>query len=106
MTFLPLEALEWGARENLEVDQSGVLGVLILKQENCALCDAAEAMLDRLSGEYPLSVSILALESPAGRTLAEDGEILVPAGIFLDGEPCCYGRPSEARLRREIEQRL
>jgi len=83
-----------------------ILRVLILTQENCEFCDAAKAMFDRLSREYPLSVSTLSLESAAGQALAEKGGILFPPGIFLDGEPCCYGRPSEARLRREIERRL
>ena len=83
-----------------------ILSVLILTQENCDFCDSAKVMLDRLSREYPLSVSTLSLQSAAGQALAEKGGILFPPGIFLDGEPCCYGRPSEARLRREIEQRL
>lgn len=83
-----------------------MLSVLILTKENCDFCDSAKVMLERLSREYPLSVSTLSLESPAGQVLAEKGGILFPPGIFLDGEPCCYGRPSEARLRREIEQRL
>lgn len=83
-----------------------ILSVLILTQENCHFCHSAKAMLDQLSREYPLSISTLSLESPAGQALAEKGGILFPPGIFLDGEPCCYGRPSEARLRREIERRL
>ena len=83
-----------------------MLGVLILTQENCDSCDSAEAMLDRLSHEYPLSVSTLSLESAAGQALAEEGGILFAPGIFLDGEPCCYGRASEPLLRREIERRL
>lgn len=83
-----------------------ILSVLILTQENCDFCDSAKAMLERLAREYPLSVSTLSLESAAGQALAEKGGILFPPGIFFAGEPCCYGRPSEARLRREIEQRL
>lgn len=83
-----------------------MLSVLILTQENCAFCDSAKALLERLSREYPLSVSTLSLDSPAGQELAQRGAILFPPGIFLDGEPCCYGRPSEGRLRREIERRL
>ena len=83
-----------------------ILSVLILKRESCKFCDAAEVMLERLSREYPISISTLSVESAAGRTLAQSGGIAFPPGIFLDGEPCCYGRPSEARLRREIEQRL
>ena len=80
--------------------------MLILTRENCHFCDAAEAMFDRLKREYPLSVSTLALESAAGQALAEKGGILFPPGIFFDGAPCCYGRPSEARLRKEIQRRL
>lgn len=83
-----------------------ILSVLILTQENCGFCDAAKTMLERLSHEFPLAVSTLSVESAAGRALAEKGGILFPPGIFFDGEPCCYGRPSQARLRREIEQRL
>ena len=83
-----------------------ILGVLILTQENCDFCDSAEAILEQLSREYPLSVSTLSLESAAGQQLADKGGIRFPPGIFLDGEPCCYGRPSEGRLRREIERRL
>lgn len=82
------------------------LSVLILTQENCDFCDDAKVMLDRLSREYPLSLSTISLESAAGQALAQKGGIMFPPGIFLDGEPCCYGRPSERRLRREIEQRL
>lgn len=83
-----------------------VLTVLILTQEGCDFCDAAEAIFDRLSREYPLSISTMSLESAAGQALAQKGGILFPPGIFFDGEPCCYGRPSERRLRREIERRL
>lgn len=31
---------------------------------------------------------------------------MFPPGIFLDGEPFSYGRPSERKLRRELERRL
>lgn len=83
-----------------------ILSVLILTQENCEFCDAAKAMFERLSLEYPLSASTLSLESAVGQALAEKSGILFPPGIFFDGEPCCYGRPSERRLRREIRRRL
>jgi glutaredoxin len=82
------------------------ISVLILTQRDCAFCDTAKAMTDRLSQEYPLSVATLPLDSTDGQALAERGGILFPPGIFLDGEPFCYGRPSERKLRREIERRL
>jgi len=80
--------------------------VLILTQEHCGFCEQAKEVLDRLAPEYGLSVSTLDLDSPKGEALAVRGGILFPPGIFLDGEPFSYGRPSERRLRREIERRL
>ncbi len=63
-------------------------------------------MLDRLAIEYGFSVSTLDLGSPEGQALAVRGGVLFPPGIFLDGEPFSYGRPSERKLRRELERRL
>ncbi len=80
--------------------------ILLLSQEQCGFCTQAKEMLDRLSGEYGFSVSSLELNSPEGQTLAMRGGVLFPPGIFLDGEPFSYGRPSERKLRREIERLL
>ncbi len=80
--------------------------VLLLTQENCGFCAQAKEILDRLSGEYQLSVTTLDLNSPEGQALAMGGGVLFPPGIFINGEPFSYGRPSERKLRREIERRL
>lgn len=80
--------------------------VLLLTQENCGFCAQAKEILDRLSGEYQLSVTTLDLNSPEGQAIAMRGGVLFPPGIFIDGEPFSYGRPSERKLRREIERRL
>lgn len=82
------------------------INMLILTQQNCSLCDLAKTLMDRLSQEYPLSVAALQLDSADGQALAAKGGILFPPGIFIDEEPFCYGRPSEGKLRREIERRL
>jgi len=82
------------------------MDVLLLTQENCGFCDQAKEILHRLAREYPLSLSTLDLATREGQALAERGGILFPPGIFLDGEPFAYGRPSERGLRREIERRL
>jgi glutaredoxin len=80
--------------------------VLILTQEHCGFCEQAKEVLDRLSVEYGFSFSTLNVGSSEGQTLAMRGGVLFPPGIFLDGEPFSYGRPSERKLRREIERRL
>lgn len=79
--------------------------VLLLTQENCAFCDQAKGILERLAAEYPLTMATLDVNSPEGRTLALRGGVLFPPGIFLDGEAFSYGRPSERKLRRELERR-
>ena len=80
--------------------------VLLLTQENCGFCTQAKELLNRLSGEYGFSVSMLNVGSHEGQRLAMRGGVLFPPGISLDGEPFSYGRPSERKLRREIERRL
>ncbi len=82
------------------------MDVVLLTQENCSYCEQAKELLGRLSVEYPLSVSIRDLGSREGRALAARGGMLFPPGIFLDGEPFSYGRPSERKLRRELKRRL
>ena len=84
---------------------SGDVRVTLLTQPDCAFCDQAAAMLERLSREYRLEVTSLPLTSPEGRALAERGGIMFPPGIFLDDEPFSYGRPSERKLRRELGRR-
>lgn len=80
--------------------------VTLLTQQDCAFCDQAKEILDRLAHEYGFSVQTLDMGSDEGRLLAERGAIMFPPGIFVDGDPFCYGRPSERRLRREIEGRV
>ena len=80
--------------------------VLLLTKKECVFCAQAKEMLDRLSVEYGFSLSTLDLASPEGEALAVRSGLLFPPGIFLDGEAFSYGRPSERKLRREIERRL
>lgn len=82
------------------------MNVLLLTQEQCGFCKQAKAMLDRLSVEYGFSLSTLDLAAPEGEALAVRSGLLFPPGIFLDGELFSYGRPSERKLRRELERRL
>ena len=79
--------------------------LLLLTQEDCAFCDQAKQTLDRLAAEYGFAVATLDIGSPEGRSLAEQGGVLFPPGVFLDGQPFSYGRLSERKLRRELERR-
>ena len=90
----------------LEEEHHKHIDVLLLTQENCGFCEQAREMLERLLREYWLSVSTLAMSSPRGQELAMQGGLLFPPGILIDGEPFSYGRPSERKLRRELDRRL
>ena len=81
------------------------LDILVLTQDNCRFCEDAKLLFQRLAGEFPLSVAMLDINSPKGQELATRGGILFPPGIFISGEPFCYGRPSERKIRREIDSR-
>ncbi len=82
------------------------INILLLTQEHCGFCEQAREILDRLSREYWLSVSTLDMGSPEGQRFAVEGGLLFPPGVLIDGEPFSYGRLSERKLRRELDQLL
>ena len=86
--------------------QPRVVKVALLTQPQCAFCEQAKEVLERLSAEYPLFVRVLELGSTEGRIVAEQSGIFFPPGILLDGDSFSYGRVSERKLRQEIERRL
>ena len=79
--------------------------ILLLTQEDCAHCDDAKRLLDRLGAEYQLSVWSLSIASAEGEEFAAAGGVMFPPGLFVAGEPFSYGRISERKLRRELERR-
>lgn len=80
--------------------------LLLLTREDCAFCHDAEEILLRLSTEHRISVMKVDLDTLEGQELAARGGVLFPPGIFIDDQPFSYGRPSERKLRRELEKRL
>jgi glutaredoxin len=80
--------------------------LIVLTQPSCGFCDAAKELAARLAAEYALSTRELSLTDGEGRVLAERTGVLFAPGILLDGELLAYGRPSERRIRRELDRRL
>lgn len=80
--------------------------VTLLTRQECAFCDQAKEILDRLAPKFSFAISTLDMDSEEGQALAERGGVMFPPGIFLDGEAFSYGRPSERKLRKELERRL
>jgi len=78
--------------------------IVLLTRENCAFCDDAKRMLERLAEEFQIEIVTLDLAAPKGEELALRGGLLFPPGIVIDDQPFSYGRQSEGRLRRELER--
>ena len=81
-----------------------MIRVTLLTRPDCHHCDDARRILGKLAEEHPLQVSSLDIDSAAGQELALSGGLLFPPGILIDERPFSYGRPSEGRLRRELQR--
>jgi hypothetical protein len=82
-----------------------MMEILLLQSKGCAFCDDAEAIVSRLAAEFGVDLVRMDLGSPGGAEIAKRTGVLFPPGILIDRELVCYGRPSEKRLRRELERR-
>lgn len=82
------------------------IDILMLVQDNCAFCEHAHEILDRLQQEYPLVVRTVDIDTEQGRGLAEGGGVMFAPGIFIDGEAFSYGRLSERKLRKRLASSL
>lgn len=79
--------------------------ITLLTQEHCGYCAHAKAVLARLAGDYPLTVTEIDLGTPEGAKLARDHHVLFAPGLLLDGTMFGYGRLSERKLRRALAAR-
>ena len=80
-----------------------VVEVVLLTAPDCSFCGDARVMLQRLSSDFPLTLREVALDSDEGQALAMTNGLLFPPGILLNGRAFSYGRPSEGKLRRQLQ---
>ncbi|MGW5051424.1 glutaredoxin family protein [Actinokineospora sp. NPDC004072] len=78
--------------------------ITLLTQTSCGFCDQAKQVLNRLTSEYPLQVTEIDLSSDEGQRLAASAGVMFPPGVLIDGEPFSFGRLSERKLRRRLDQ--
>lgn len=79
--------------------------VTLLTQADCALCDHAKEVLDKVAADHPLAVTEVDLAGSAGRDLSVRHGVLFAPGVLVDGKPFSYGRLSEKKLRRHLARR-
>lgn len=76
--------------------------VVLLTKADCAYCEHAKQVLERLRPEHQLDVREVSLDSAEGRSLAAGSGALFPPVLVVDGRPLFYGRLSERRLRKAL----
>lgn len=77
--------------------------VTLLTKSDCDNCVRATEILDRLANELDFSVELIDIETATASELARQHGVMFAPGVLLDGRLSTYGRPSERRLRRDIE---
>lgn len=76
--------------------------ITLLTQDDCALCDHAKNVLERVGIDHSISVEEVRLDSKRGRLLAKDANVLFAPGVLIDGQPFSHGRLSERKLRKTL----
>jgi glutaredoxin len=78
------------------------IDVVLLTQKDCAFCDQAHEILTRLQSDFTLNITTLDIASEDGIQMASEGGVMFAPGLFVDGKPFSYGRPSERKLRKRF----
>ncbi len=81
-----------------------MIAITLLTQEDCAHCQHAKTVLDRVGVDYPLSVEVLDLRTPQGDALARNAGAWFAPIVLVGGKPFSHGRLSERKLRRELDR--
>ena len=79
--------------------------ITIVTKDDCALCDHAKEVIARVGDEFDIELELVGLETARGREVALQSGMVFPPAVLVDGQPFAYGRLSERKLRRELEQR-
>ncbi len=79
--------------------------ITLLTQSSCGSCDHAKEVLSRVGADYPLEITEIDLAGEEGQLLAARASVLFAPGVLVDGESFSFGRISERKLRRTLDQR-
>lgn len=77
--------------------------VLLVTSPACHLCEQAKDVLERLSGDYPLTWREVDMASPEGSAIVRSSRAPFPPMIVVAGQFYGYGRLSEKKLRKDLE---
>jgi len=86
------------------VSPSSAADITLLTQIECALCEQAKDVLNRVARVHRLTVREIDLASAEGTALAVRHGVLFAPGVLINGHPFSHGRLSERKLRRHLER--
>jgi len=78
--------------------------ITLLIQDDCALCEHAKNVLERVRADHPLTLTEIDLRGEQGAALALQAGVMFAPGVLIDGQPFSYGRLSERRLRKTLQR--
>lgn len=78
--------------------------VTLLTQADCSYCEQAKDVLARIQPDHPVEIVEISLGSDEGKRLAADHGILFAPGVLVDDEPFGFGRLSEKKFRRKLQE--
>ncbi|MBT8192344.1 MAG: glutaredoxin [Acidimicrobiia bacterium] len=96
-------------RPSEQIQSPGVLArgdeieILIVTSPACHLCEQAKDVLERLSGDYPLTWREVDMASPEGSDIVRSSRAPFPPMIVVGGQLYGYGRLSEKKLRKDLD---
>lgn len=77
--------------------------ITLLTAPSCRLCDDAKVVLERVALDFDLTIESVSIDTTRGQALIIEHQVVFPPGVLIDGTPFSYGRLSERRLRRMLE---
>ncbi len=75
----------------------------LYSRPGCHLCDDLRGLCERLSGEFPLQLTEVNIETDPGLLARYDQEVPI---LFINGRKAVKYRTTEATLRRLLRRRL
>lgn len=74
--------------------------VQLYSRRNCSLCEAAQAVLERVRAELPFELQVIDIDSD--ETLRARYRFDIPV-VVVEGEQLCVHRVDERALRRRLQ---
>ncbi len=82
-----------------------LIEILILTRENCGYCEDALKIIQAYQPAKCFHIQTCSIDSPEGMELVLKNRILFPPGIFINGALFSYGRFSQRKFERFLQEK-